>query len=185
MNKKSDFICSFKQKLTYEDFINFNKYKIKTFDTNPINTNLLNKLKLIFTFIWILLLIITFTAKSDLTLQIVFVLIILFFILMFSAKKLPYLIAKFHSIKSTESLFSLYKDYILYTPVNTEKNFGEFKFLTETITEIILDANFCAIKFSSDVIILISLFNNSSQVETMLNYFKTHYSDKIVINKNS
>lgn len=73
MNKKSDFICSFKQKLTYEDFINFNKYKIKTFDTNPINTNLLNKLKLIFTFIWILLLIITFTAKSDLTLQIVFV----------------------------------------------------------------------------------------------------------------
>lgn len=42
--EKSDYICSFKQKLTYEDFIKFHKYKIKTFDNNPININLLNKL---------------------------------------------------------------------------------------------------------------------------------------------
>lgn len=47
---------------------------------------------------------------------------------MFSAKKLPYLIAKFHSIKSTESLFSLYKDYILYTPINTEKTLVNLNF---------------------------------------------------------
>lgn len=176
MEEKSEIICSFTQKLTYNDYLNFNNYISSTIKKQNSSKNIT---KFFLLSIWLLLLIITLNTTDNTILLYVFILLILLLTLTFLLKNYSSLIAKIYSIKSTERKLTLFNNYILYEPIDKINDKKIYKFSTHDISEIILTPKFCAIKFNSNTL-LISLSNNDSEIETMVNYFKTNYSNKII-----
>lgn len=180
MNINSNLICSFNQKLSYNDFLNFNNY-INSKTRKNFSSKTIIKTKFFSLSIWLLLLIISLNTTNDIILLCVFVSAIFLLILNFLLNNYLSLLAKYYYKKSTEKKISLFKDFILYEPINklNLKELDKYKFLTKNISEIILSSSFCAIKFNSKTI-LISLSSDIPEIKIMINYFKTTYSNKII-----
>lgn len=179
MEKKSEIICSFNQKLSYNDYLKFNNYINKEIKRQNLSKSIT---KFFLLSIWLLLLIVALNTTDNTILLCIFILLILLLTLTFLLKNYSSLIAKIYSRKATEKNFILFSDYILYEPINKTDDIKNYKFLTQNISEIILTSEFCAIKFSSKTI-LISLSNDNPEIKTLINYLKSNYTNKIITNK--
>lgn len=179
MGKKSEIICSFNQKLSYDDFLVINTYVNKKIKIQGSSKSIT---KIFLLSIWLLLLIVALNTTDNTILLCIFILLILLLTLTFLLKNYSSLIAKIYSRKATEKKFTLFKDYILYESINGTKETETYKLLTQDISEIILTSKFCAIKFISKTI-LISLSSDNTEIETMITYLKSNYSNKIVTDK--
>ena len=180
MEEKSEIICSFTQKLTYNDYLNFNNYIINNkIEKNTVKKNQLKEIiiKIILLFLLLFLPLIGLKASNIIqyTILTLLILIIIFLIIINNSS---IVLSKIYSILVVKKTFTLFRDCIFYKPINKSKNIDKYKFLTKDISEIILTSKFCAIKFNSNTI-LIRLSDNDPEITIMINYLKANFSDKI------
>lgn len=207
MEKKSDFICSFNQKLSYDDYLNFNKYtvnatyekfKAEKYSPEKIMISLIQAVIILISLSFAFIMVTTNDNTIQRVALISFILIIIFLKLLSRYRSME---AKKRSLESVERKFVLFEDYFLYNPINSSNdsendnilifllrkfkvltpNIKEYKVILQDISEIILTSEFCTLK-ANDTFFIVSLSKENPEINTMINYLKSNYPNKFITN---